>query len=189
MSSNGPKTLRQSLFVEPYLANPSSVSRKSKTLRERVAQDFRWYQERRKPTSGARVFPTHNELIREPGCVGKMTTLATTCNSRFAVGFPRLTGIFTGKTRKNSSDVKSFPAICCMTYFEYQKTSKTALENRVRKGYARENQGGFGGGAAWRIRSPRGERYDSRRIITRRAASCRARRAARPIKQTLPPHF
>ena len=54
MSSNGPKTLRRSLFVKPYLANPSSVSRKSKILRERVAQAFRRYQERRKPTSGAR---------------------------------------------------------------------------------------------------------------------------------------
>uniref|UniRef100_A0A2N9GBL3 Uncharacterized protein n=1 Tax=Fagus sylvatica TaxID=28930 RepID=A0A2N9GBL3_FAGSY len=43
MSSNEPKTLRRSLFAEPYLANPSSVSRKSKTLRERVAQAFRRY--------------------------------------------------------------------------------------------------------------------------------------------------
>jgi hypothetical protein len=42
------------VLAEPYLANPSSVSRKSKTLRERVAQAFRRYQERRKPTSGAR---------------------------------------------------------------------------------------------------------------------------------------
>jgi hypothetical protein len=45
-----------------------------------------------------RVFPTHNELICEPGCVGKMETPATTCNSRFAGSFPRLAGIFTGKT-------------------------------------------------------------------------------------------
>lgn len=139
MSSNEPKTLRRPLFAEPYLANPSSVSRKSKTLREKVAQPFQRYQECRKPTSGARsntrantdkkwgkmdrifgaffsqttafasrVFPTHNELIRGPGYVGKMTTPATTCNSRFAGGFPRLTGIFVGKTRKNSFGTPTF---------------------------------------------------------------------------------
>ena len=47
-----------------------------------------------------------------------------------------------------------------MTYFEYQKASKTALENQVRKGYAHENRGGFGGGAAWQIRLPHGKLYD-----------------------------
>ena len=122
------------LFAEPYLANPSSVSRKYKTLRERVAQDFQRYQEWQKPTSGARsntrantdkkqgkmsrrfgaffsrttafarrVFLTHCKLIHGPGCVGKMTTPATTSNSRFAGGFPCLTGIFAGKIRKNCS--------------------------------------------------------------------------------------
>uniref|UniRef100_A0A2N9FZN3 Uncharacterized protein n=1 Tax=Fagus sylvatica TaxID=28930 RepID=A0A2N9FZN3_FAGSY len=50
-----------------------------------------------------RVFPTRNKLIREPGCVGKITTPATTWNSRFAESIPRLTGIFTGKTHENSS--------------------------------------------------------------------------------------
>ena len=134
MSSNGPKTLWRPPFVESYLANPSSVSRKSKTLRERAAQAFRQYQERQKLTSGTRsnthantdkkqgkmsrgfdaffsrtatfahrVFPTRYKLTRGPGCVGKITTLATTCNSRFAGDFSRLTGIFAGKTRKNSS--------------------------------------------------------------------------------------
>uniref|UniRef100_A0A2N9GKK3 Reverse transcriptase RNase H-like domain-containing protein n=1 Tax=Fagus sylvatica TaxID=28930 RepID=A0A2N9GKK3_FAGSY len=53
-------------------------------------------------------------------------------------------------------DVESFPKICCMTHFEHQKASKTALENQVRKGYARENRGRFSGGLAWRIRAPRG---------------------------------
>uniref|UniRef100_A0A2N9FLI8 Uncharacterized protein n=1 Tax=Fagus sylvatica TaxID=28930 RepID=A0A2N9FLI8_FAGSY len=72
---------------------------------------------------------------------------------------------------------------------ENPKTPKTALEYQVRKGYVHENRGGFGGGVAWWIRSPRGERYGSRGIITRCAASCRARRATRPIKQTLPPSF
>jgi hypothetical protein len=66
-------------------------------------------------------------------------------------------------------DIESFPTICCMTYFEYQKTPKPALENWVRKGYAHENRGGFGGGAAWQIRSPRGKQYGSRGIITSRA--------------------
>uniref|UniRef100_A0A2N9GDV5 Uncharacterized protein n=1 Tax=Fagus sylvatica TaxID=28930 RepID=A0A2N9GDV5_FAGSY len=50
-----------------------------------------------------RVFPTRNKLIREPGCVGKITTPATTWNSRFAESIPRLTGIFTGRTHENSS--------------------------------------------------------------------------------------
>uniref|UniRef100_A0A2N9FC65 Uncharacterized protein n=1 Tax=Fagus sylvatica TaxID=28930 RepID=A0A2N9FC65_FAGSY len=50
-----------------------------------------------------RVFPTRYKLTREPGCVGKITTPPTTYNSRFAGSIPRLTGIFTGKTHKNSS--------------------------------------------------------------------------------------
>ena len=51
-----------------------------------------------------RVFPTRNKLIFEPGCVGKVTTLTTTWNSRFAKSISRLTGIFIGKVHKNSSD-------------------------------------------------------------------------------------
>uniref|UniRef100_A0A2N9F612 Uncharacterized protein n=1 Tax=Fagus sylvatica TaxID=28930 RepID=A0A2N9F612_FAGSY len=51
-----------------------------------------------------RVFPARNKLIREPGCVGKIMTPATTWNSRFADSIPRLTGIFTGKVHENSSD-------------------------------------------------------------------------------------
>uniref|UniRef100_A0A2N9G5Q7 Uncharacterized protein n=1 Tax=Fagus sylvatica TaxID=28930 RepID=A0A2N9G5Q7_FAGSY len=132
--SDGPKTLRWPLFAEPYLANPSSVSRKSKTLRERVAQAFQRYQELQNPTSGdrsntcvntdkkqekraedqtrfssrttafaRRVFPARCKLIRKPGCIGNMATPATTCNSRFAGGFPRLAEIFTRKMQKNSS--------------------------------------------------------------------------------------
>ena len=50
------------------------------------------------------VFPTRCKLTREPGCVGKMMTPATTCNSRFADSVPRSTGIFIEKTHKNSSD-------------------------------------------------------------------------------------
>uniref|UniRef100_A0A2N9I2R0 Reverse transcriptase domain-containing protein n=1 Tax=Fagus sylvatica TaxID=28930 RepID=A0A2N9I2R0_FAGSY len=51
-----------------------------------------------------RVFPARNKLIREPGCVGKIMTPATTWNSRFADSIPRLTGIYVGKVHKNSSD-------------------------------------------------------------------------------------
>ena len=50
-----------------------------------------------------RVFPTRCKLTREPGCVGKITTPATTCNSRFTGSIPRLTRVFAGKTHKNSS--------------------------------------------------------------------------------------
>ena len=50
-----------------------------------------------------RVFSTRCKLTREPRCIGKVTTPATTCNSRFAGSVPRLTGIFAGKTHKNSS--------------------------------------------------------------------------------------
>jgi hypothetical protein len=58
----------------------------------------------RTATFACKVFPTHCKLTRGPGCVGKMTTPATTWNSRFAGGIPRLARIFTGKTQKNSSD-------------------------------------------------------------------------------------
>jgi hypothetical protein len=30
-------------------------------------------------------------------------------------------------------DIWGFPTICCMTHFEYQKASKIAFENRVKK--------------------------------------------------------
>uniref|UniRef100_A0A2N9GT46 Uncharacterized protein n=1 Tax=Fagus sylvatica TaxID=28930 RepID=A0A2N9GT46_FAGSY len=45
-----------------------------------------------------RVFPARNKLIREPGCVGKIMTPATTWNSRFADSIPRLTGICIGRS-------------------------------------------------------------------------------------------
>ena len=54
MPSERPKTLRWPLFVGPYLSAPSSVSRNSETLQERVAQAFQRYQVRRNLTSGAR---------------------------------------------------------------------------------------------------------------------------------------
>uniref|UniRef100_A0A2N9IBC0 Uncharacterized protein n=1 Tax=Fagus sylvatica TaxID=28930 RepID=A0A2N9IBC0_FAGSY len=129
-----------------------------------------------------RVFPARNKLIREPGCVGKIMTPATTWNSRFADSIPRLTGIFIGKVHKNSSDtptsgshnslvrtpihvqtlyrwkedVESFPTICCMTHFEFRKTSKTALENRVKKDTRTETEEDSRSCWRGRIRPPRG---------------------------------
>ena len=57
----------------------------------------------RTATFARRVFLTRCKLTREPGCVGKIMTPAMTCNSRFAGSIPRLTGVFVGKTHKNSS--------------------------------------------------------------------------------------
>uniref|UniRef100_A0A2N9FTU5 Integrase catalytic domain-containing protein n=1 Tax=Fagus sylvatica TaxID=28930 RepID=A0A2N9FTU5_FAGSY len=47
-----------------------------------------------------RVFPARNKLIREPGCVGKIMTPATSWNSRFAESIPRLIGIFARKSAR-----------------------------------------------------------------------------------------
>ena len=41
-------------LVGPYFSSPSSASREPRTLKERVAQAFRRYQEHRNPTLGAR---------------------------------------------------------------------------------------------------------------------------------------
>ena len=57
-----------------------------------------------------------------------------------------------------------------MTHFEFQKTSKTALENWVKKGYAHENRGRFGEVLAWKDRIASWQLHGSRGIITRRAA-------------------
>ena len=53
-----------------------------------------------------------------------------------------------------------------MTRFEHQKASKIAPKNHVRKGYTHKNRGRFGGGAAWRIRTPRGEEHALRAMVT-----------------------
>uniref|UniRef100_A0A2N9H885 Uncharacterized protein n=1 Tax=Fagus sylvatica TaxID=28930 RepID=A0A2N9H885_FAGSY len=136
-----------------------------------------------------RVFPARNKLIREPGCVGKITTPATSWNSRFAESIPRLIGIFTGKVHENSSDTPTSGShnsprpnsdsgklytvgkrtsrafrLCRMTHFEFQKTSKTALENRVKKRI--------------RAREPRRCRQLSREACTRGAPPSRAACAA-----------
>uniref|UniRef100_A0A2N9I400 Aminotransferase-like plant mobile domain-containing protein n=1 Tax=Fagus sylvatica TaxID=28930 RepID=A0A2N9I400_FAGSY len=52
-----------------------------------------------------RVFPARNKLIREPGCVGKMMTPATTWNSRFADSIPPFDrNLHPEEVHKNSSD-------------------------------------------------------------------------------------
>uniref|UniRef100_A0A2N9E840 Uncharacterized protein n=1 Tax=Fagus sylvatica TaxID=28930 RepID=A0A2N9E840_FAGSY len=108
-------------------------------------------------------FPARNKLIREPGCVGKITTPATTWNSRFAGSIPRLTGIFAGKVHEKSSDTptsgshnffppnsdsmqnfislesrtsRSFPTICCMTHFELPEDLQNCPSKIGSKNYA-----------------------------------------------------
>uniref|UniRef100_A0A2N9IH14 Uncharacterized protein n=1 Tax=Fagus sylvatica TaxID=28930 RepID=A0A2N9IH14_FAGSY len=52
-----------------------------------------------------RVFPARNKLIREPGCVGKIMTPATSWNSRFADKHPPFDrNLRIGRVHKNSSD-------------------------------------------------------------------------------------
>uniref|UniRef100_A0A2N9H5D3 Uncharacterized protein n=1 Tax=Fagus sylvatica TaxID=28930 RepID=A0A2N9H5D3_FAGSY len=106
LPSNGPKTLRWPLFAEPYLTSPSSDFRKSGTLqkfeKKRAGRKTRFSS--RTAAFARRVFPARNKLIYEPGCVGKITTPATSWNSRFAESIPHLIGIFTGKVHENSSN-------------------------------------------------------------------------------------
>uniref|UniRef100_A0A2N9G8G4 Uncharacterized protein n=1 Tax=Fagus sylvatica TaxID=28930 RepID=A0A2N9G8G4_FAGSY len=122
------------LFARSYLANPSSPLCKACTVeKQRKLSDgtknvkirhrelgqicartgTRFEKKRagskthffsRTAAFARRVFPARNKLIREPGCVGKIMTPATSWNSRFADSIPRLTGIFTGRVHENSSD-------------------------------------------------------------------------------------
>uniref|UniRef100_A0A2N9H4X8 Uncharacterized protein n=1 Tax=Fagus sylvatica TaxID=28930 RepID=A0A2N9H4X8_FAGSY len=163
-----------------------------------------------------RVFPARNKLIREPGCVGKIMTPATTWNSRFADSIPRLTGIFIGKVHKNSSDTPTSGShnslvrtpiranfislergrrelsgrYACMTHFEFRKTSKTAPENRIKKGTRTEIEEDSRSCWRGRIRLPRGS------TTTRAGPSCAAHDgAARGVHTVFyktdppPPHF
>uniref|UniRef100_A0A2N9EWE8 Uncharacterized protein n=1 Tax=Fagus sylvatica TaxID=28930 RepID=A0A2N9EWE8_FAGSY len=116
-----------------------------------------------------RVFPARNKLIREPGCVGKIMTPATSWNSRFADSIPRLTGIFASEECTKTAptprlpgaitpsselrfaqtlyrwkeDVESFPTICRMTHFEFQEDLQNCPRKSDKKGYAHGNRGGF----------------------------------------------
>uniref|UniRef100_A0A2N9I339 Tf2-1-like SH3-like domain-containing protein n=1 Tax=Fagus sylvatica TaxID=28930 RepID=A0A2N9I339_FAGSY len=142
-----------------------------------------------------RVFPARNKLIREPGCVGKIMTPATTWNSRFADSIPRLTGIFMpekctktaptprlpGAITPSSElrfvqtlyrwkeDVESFPTICRMTHFEFRKTSKTAPENRIKKGTRTEIEEDSRELLAWKDKTATWQYHNSRRTVMRRA--------------------
>uniref|UniRef100_A0A2N9FFC5 Uncharacterized protein n=1 Tax=Fagus sylvatica TaxID=28930 RepID=A0A2N9FFC5_FAGSY len=95
---------------------------------------------------------------------------------------PRLTGIFAGRSAQKTAptprlpgaitpsselrfvqtlyrwkeDVESFPTICRMTHFEFQKTSKTAPENRIKKGTRTEIEEDSRSCWRGRIRLPRG---------------------------------
>uniref|UniRef100_A0A2N9G9I9 Uncharacterized protein n=1 Tax=Fagus sylvatica TaxID=28930 RepID=A0A2N9G9I9_FAGSY len=140
-------------------------------------------------------------------------TPATSWNSRFAESIPRLIGIFTGRECTKTApiprlpgaitpsselrfvqtlyrwkeDVESFPTICRMTHFEFQKTSKTAPENRIKKGTRTENRGGFETGCwrgrtctAWQQPQLAQDRHAPRMMV-------RARRARFSIKPSPPP--
>uniref|UniRef100_A0A2N9ICK3 Integrase catalytic domain-containing protein n=1 Tax=Fagus sylvatica TaxID=28930 RepID=A0A2N9ICK3_FAGSY len=106
-----------------------------------------------------RVFPARNKLIREPGCVGKIMTPGYVvelsvrrkhppfdrnlhrkeCTKTAPI--PRLPGAITPSSELRfvqtlyrwKEDVESFPTICRMTHFEFQKTSKTALRKSDQK--------------------------------------------------------
>uniref|UniRef100_A0A2N9HJS1 Uncharacterized protein n=1 Tax=Fagus sylvatica TaxID=28930 RepID=A0A2N9HJS1_FAGSY len=158
-----------------------------------------------------RVFPARNKLIYEPGCVGKITTPATSWNSRFAESIPHLIGIFTGKVHENSSNAptsgshnsphpnsdscklctvgkrtsRAFRTICCMTHFEFQKTSKTALRKSGQKENtrARIEEDADSCLAGRRAREARHQLTQDRHA----RASWRAPRARPPINKALPP--
>ena len=141
-----------------------------------------------------------------------MVTPATTCNSRFAGGFPRLAGIFAGKTRKNSLGTPTSGSHNSLVWTliranfisleirhrelsddmlhdlfwileDHQNHPKKSGQKTTRARKSRRIQRG----AAWRIRSPRGEWYGPPGIITCCAAWCHAKRATPPIKETHPP--
>uniref|UniRef100_A0A2N9GC03 Retrotransposon gag domain-containing protein n=1 Tax=Fagus sylvatica TaxID=28930 RepID=A0A2N9GC03_FAGSY len=144
--------------------------------------------------------------FRKSGTLQKITTPATSWNSRFAESIPRLIGIFTGKVHENSSDTptsgshnsshpnsdscklytvgkrtsRAFRRYACMTHFEFQKT----FQNCPRKSGQKENtrarieevQTAVSGGV-----------HARRATITRRARSWRAPRARPPINKASPP--
>uniref|UniRef100_A0A2N9FKU3 Uncharacterized protein n=1 Tax=Fagus sylvatica TaxID=28930 RepID=A0A2N9FKU3_FAGSY len=207
LPSNGPKTPPVASVRGNHISQVQArISANPEPCKSRQAQAFRRYQERQNPTSGARVFPARNKLIYEPGCVGKITTPATSWNSRFAESIPHLIGIFTGKVHENSSNAptsgshnsshpnsdscklytvgkrtsRAFRTICCMTHFEFQKT----FQNCPRKSGQKENtrarteevQTAVSGGV-----------HARRATITRRARSWRAPRARPPINKASPP--
>uniref|UniRef100_A0A2N9FK85 Uncharacterized protein n=1 Tax=Fagus sylvatica TaxID=28930 RepID=A0A2N9FK85_FAGSY len=110
LPSNGPKTPRQRKLsdgtknVEIRHRELGQICARTGTRFEKKRAGSKTHFFSRTAAFARRVFPARNKLIPEPGCVGKITTPATTWNSRFANSIPRLTGIFIGKVHKNSSD-------------------------------------------------------------------------------------
>uniref|UniRef100_A0A2N9ED66 Aminotransferase-like plant mobile domain-containing protein n=1 Tax=Fagus sylvatica TaxID=28930 RepID=A0A2N9ED66_FAGSY len=89
----------------PVASGRGTISHKSKLGFPRIRNLARSRQRKLSDAAFARrVFPARNKLIYEPGCVGKITTPATSWNSRFAESIPHLIGIFTGKVHENSSN-------------------------------------------------------------------------------------
>ena len=159
-----------------------------------------------------RVFPTRCKLTREPGCIGKMTTLATTCNSRFVGSIPHLTGIFAGKTHKNSSDTPTsgshnslVQTLIRANFIPLERRRREIsddmlhdpfwapedLQNCPRKsGQKRvcaQKPRRIWWGAGMEDKTAMWQVHALRAIITRRVPWWCARRARLPIKPALPP--
>uniref|UniRef100_A0A2N9GWX2 Uncharacterized protein n=1 Tax=Fagus sylvatica TaxID=28930 RepID=A0A2N9GWX2_FAGSY len=191
LPSNGPKTLRWPLFAEPYLTSPSSDFRKPGTLQNRLrAQSLSGSQQ---VDLRARVRWKDNDssYVVELSVRRKHPPFDRNLHRKSArkqLPIPRLPGAITLSSELRfmqtsyrwKEDVESFPVICCMTHFEFHKTSKTALENRVKKKNTRarieEVQTAVSGGV-----------HARRATITRRARSWRAPRARPPINKASPP--
>ena len=161
-----------------------------------------------------RVFLARRKLIREPGCVGKMATPATTYNFWFECGFPRLARIFTRKTHKNSS---SIPTSGSHNFFVRTSihANFVSLESRRReisedipydpfwapeglwnhtrksgqKTVCTRKSRRIRRGVAWWIRSPRGTCTNSRGMVVCLAPWSSTRRATPPINKATPPQF
>ena len=142
-----------------------------------------------------RVFPTRNKLIREPGCIGNITTPATTWNSRFAESIPRLTGIFTGRTHENISGTPTSGShnslvrtSICANFIPLERGRREIsgdmlhdpfrvpedLQNCPKKSFQKRirvrNRGRFGEVLAWRDKTATWQLHGSRGIIMCRAA-------------------
>ena len=136
-----------------------------------------------------------------------MATPTSTCNSRFIGGFPRLAGIFAGKTRKNSSDTPTsgshnslvWTPICAnLISLESRRRelSNHMLHDPFWAPKGLQNRPRQSGQKTVCAQKPRMIRWRGRvadKNATWQRARCalrwRARRATPPIKQTLPPHF
>uniref|UniRef100_A0A2N9FNW3 Uncharacterized protein n=1 Tax=Fagus sylvatica TaxID=28930 RepID=A0A2N9FNW3_FAGSY len=188
LSSNGPKTPRRPLFVEPYLADPRSDSHKSGTLQNRLrAQSLSYSQQvdvrarvRWKDDDSGydvqlsvrRWHPPFDRNVRRKNTQKQLQTTQLPGAITFSSELRFVQTLYHWKV-----DIWGFPTVCCMTHFEYWKASKIALENRVRKLCAARIS------IEW-IRSPRGGYCSSRGTVPRGALQYRARRANPSIKRT-----